>query len=317
MINETGPLVTIGLPTYNRAGGYLKQALQSALAQTYPHIEIIVSDNCSSDHTEAVVKSFDDPRLRYVKHPENIGLANNFNFCLEQARGVYFLLLHDDDLIDPDFIEVALASANGRTDLGIIRTGVRAIDGQGNVFHEAPNLVVGLSTAGFFRGWFAHKTSWYFCNTLFNTQRLKEIGGLHSNHELLQDGMAITQLAAKYGRADVPEIKASFRKHAGELTFAAKVGHWCEDFLDLLNLMCSLAPESEAVLRAEGSRFFAKLGYNHAKAVKSPLKRLKTYFIVFKKFDYKHLPPPIEYFIQRNRLRGQKIKQTLVGGKSL
>jgi len=48
-------LVTIGIPTYNRADGYLREALGAALAQTYPHLEILVADNASSDHTDTVV----------------------------------------------------------------------------------------------------------------------------------------------------------------------------------------------------------------------------------------------------------------------
>jgi glycosyltransferase involved in cell wall biosynthesis len=293
------PLVTIGIPTYNRANRYLKQALQSAVDQTYPNIEIIVSDNCSTDNTEMVVKSFADSRIRYFKHTTNIGAAKNFNYCLEQARGVYFLMLHDDDLIDPDFVEICIQRANSRNDIGIIRTGTREIDSQGKVLHETKNMVGDLSTAEFFRGWFAYKTSFYLCSTLYHTQGLREIGGFQSKQQLLQDGMTIAQLAAKYGRVDVEEVKASFRKHEGELTFAARVGDWCEDFLSLLDLMIKLVPESEDPIRVEGTRFFAKLCYNRAKAIKSPLQRLKAYFIVYHKFNYRHLPPPIYYFIRR------------------
>jgi glycosyltransferase involved in cell wall biosynthesis len=299
MDKQFQPLVTIGIPTYNRADSYLREALASAVNQTYPNIEIVVSDNCSSDHTEAVVTGFNDPRIKYFKHARNIGAANNFNFCLEQAQGAYFLMLHDDDLIDPDFVEVCLKQANYATTYGVIRTGTREIDGQGRILHQTLNRVKGLSTADFFRGWFNYKTAWYLCSTLYNTQRLKEIGGLHSKHQLLQDGMTIAQLAAKYGRVDVEEVKASFRKHEGELTFAAKVGDWCEDFLSLLDLMTKLVPESEDPIRVEGTRFFAKLCYNRAKAIKSPLQRLKAYFIVYRKFKYRHLPPPVAYFIRR------------------
>lgn len=308
MIDSTYPLVTIGIPTYNRAGGYLKQALESAVNQTYPNIEIIVSDNCSPDHTESLVKSFPDPRIRYFKHAQNIGAANNFNFCLEQAKGAYFLLLHDDDLIDEDFVEICIKSANCATDFGVIRTGVREIDAEGNVTHVAPNMVGGLSTEDFFRAWFNYKTSWYLCCTLYNTKELREIGGFQSEKQLLQDGMATAQLAAKFGRVDVQDVKASFRIHGTELTFAARVSDWADDFLTLLGLMCDLVTKDKALVRAEGMRFFSKLSYKHARAVKSPLKRWMAYLIVFKKFNYKYLPSPIRRFIRRSRLHGQDTK---------
>lgn len=55
-MKKNQPLVTIAIPTYNRADGFLKQALQSAINQTYYYLEIIVSDNCSTDTTETIVK---------------------------------------------------------------------------------------------------------------------------------------------------------------------------------------------------------------------------------------------------------------------
>ena len=113
------PLVSIAIPTYNRANGYLREALQASLGQSYPAIEIIVSDNFSSDNTEEVVRSYSDSRIRYFRQSENIGANNNFNFCLDQSRGAYFLLLPDDDLIDRDFIDVCIRAANYNTNIGI------------------------------------------------------------------------------------------------------------------------------------------------------------------------------------------------------
>ena len=67
MSSVTHPLVTIGIPTYNRGDGYLREALESALAQTYENLEIVVSDNCSTDNTGEVVEAYDDPRVSYFR----------------------------------------------------------------------------------------------------------------------------------------------------------------------------------------------------------------------------------------------------------
>jgi glycosyltransferase involved in cell wall biosynthesis len=160
----------------------LRETLTSALNQTYPNIEIIVSDNCSTDSTEAYVESIDDPRIRYFRHAKNIGAPNNFNYCLDQARGDYFLLLHDDDLIDKDFVETCIREASYDTDFGIIRTGTRVVDSKGDILHESENMAAGLPTEDFFRAWFLGKTSFYLCNTLFNTKKLRAIGGRHTGH---------------------------------------------------------------------------------------------------------------------------------------
>jgi glycosyltransferase involved in cell wall biosynthesis len=96
------PLVSICIPTYNRAG-MISKAIESALSQTYRHIEVIVIDNASTDTTAAVVGSFADERLKYVKNERNLGLFGNFNRCIEVARGKYLHILHSDDYIDPGF----------------------------------------------------------------------------------------------------------------------------------------------------------------------------------------------------------------------
>ncbi len=285
------PLVSIGIPTYNRADRFLQEALRSALEQTYPNIEVIVSDNCSKDDTERVVQGFRSPRLRYFRHETNIGANNNFNFCLEQARGEYFQLLQDDDTIDRDYISTCLEAAAYDTRFGIIRTGTRLINSQGDVAAELPNCAAGLALDECLLAWFGNRTSFYLCSTLFNTAGLREMGGFGSRHNLFQDVMAEVRLAARLGRVDVREAKASFRKHDGEMTFAARVGHWCEDSIQLLDILRSLTGEKGRLIEREGMRFLAGLNYKRARAVRSPVQRLHAYFTVYRAFRYQWPPP--------------------------
>ena len=299
MAHNSHPLVTIAIPTYNRANSYLKYSLQSASKQTYQNIEIIVSDNCSKDNTEEVVRNVNDPRIIYFRQSTNIGPNRNQNFCLEQAKGDYYLQLHDDDMIDNDFVELCMKAVNYSTNIGIIQTGVRVIDSEGNVMDETRNRMKGESIEEFFRGWFSAKTSWYLCNTLFNTQKLKAIGGFPLSQT--DDGIAITKLV-KFGRVDVEDVKASFRKHSEEITFAVKVKEWCEDYLYLLDQMCELIPDKNKVaFRNDGMRFFSMLNYNRARAVKSPFKQIISYLIVYRKYHYFpsswQLPPHIAKMI--------------------
>jgi len=108
MKNECS-LITIGIPTYNRAA-LLVRAIHSARAQTYTNLEIIISDNASSDETEGLCRSLmnSDSRIRYVRQTENIGAAGNFNCVLVQARGEFFMWLGDDDWLDLDYVENCL-----------------------------------------------------------------------------------------------------------------------------------------------------------------------------------------------------------------
>lgn len=89
--------------TYNRAK-YLRESIASVLASTFTDFTLTVVDNCSTDDTEEVVKSFDDPRLKYVKHEENIGGINNINSAIKMSTGDYIVLFHDDDMMKPDML---------------------------------------------------------------------------------------------------------------------------------------------------------------------------------------------------------------------
>lgn len=105
-LNTEFPLVSVGIPTFNRPNG-LKRTLENITAQRYKNLEIIVSDNCSTDvDVEAVVQSFmqNDLRISYHRQITNIGSWQNFLFVLKKARGDYFMWAADDDEWEPDFV---------------------------------------------------------------------------------------------------------------------------------------------------------------------------------------------------------------------
>lgn len=295
-------LVSIGIPTYNRAATYLPQALASALTQTYPHVEIIVSDNASSDGTPAFVAGIDDPRVRYIRHPVGIGANGNANFCLDQARGEYFLLLHDDDLLDPDFVEACLEAARAAPGAGVIRTGTRVISQAGATQAEYPNNAGGLETGAFFLGYFRGVTAFYFCSTLFHARSLREVGGLRSRRSRLEDCLAIVRLAARYGRADVRAVKASYRLHGTKLGLSSRMDEWCEDSLQLLEEMVALAPQHRASLRHEGLKFLSGRNYARAGKLTHPLVRVRAYATIVRSFGWRYPPPAVRAFVVRNPL---------------
>lgn len=98
------PLVSVVLPTYRRAH-LLAQAIRSVLAQTYANLELIVVDDNSPDETAAVVQSFDDPRIRYLKNDPNLKLPRALNRGFSEARGDLLTWTSDDNLLDPQAIE--------------------------------------------------------------------------------------------------------------------------------------------------------------------------------------------------------------------
>jgi hypothetical protein len=100
------PRVTVGIPTYNRAAG-LERTLGSVRAQTFADLEILISDNASTDATPQVCAqaAAADQRVRVLRHEANAGLTANFNAVLGAARGEYVMVVADDDWLDPDYVE--------------------------------------------------------------------------------------------------------------------------------------------------------------------------------------------------------------------
>ncbi|HEU0086639.1 MAG TPA: glycosyltransferase family 2 protein [Pseudonocardiaceae bacterium] len=98
-------LVSIGLPVRN-GEQFLAGAVRSVLAQDHHHLELVISDNASDDGTQEICREFaqSDPRVRYYRQSENIGLLNNFIRVQELAAGTYFKWLGDDDWLAPTYV---------------------------------------------------------------------------------------------------------------------------------------------------------------------------------------------------------------------
>jgi glycosyltransferase involved in cell wall biosynthesis len=114
VVVTAGPLVTIAVPTFNRATA-LERCLESARDQSHPAIDIVVYDNASTDDTEAVVERVlgAHPRARYVRHDTNLGALANYRAGLDEARGEYFMWLADDDWLAPDYVEHCVEALRG------------------------------------------------------------------------------------------------------------------------------------------------------------------------------------------------------------
>lgn len=104
-MSKTNPLVTVGLPVFN-GEKYLNGALESLLGQEYENLEIVISDNASTDRTPEILEEWKkrDDRIRLYRNGQNLGGAANFNRVLELARGEYFRWAGHDDLLDPRMI---------------------------------------------------------------------------------------------------------------------------------------------------------------------------------------------------------------------
>lgn len=125
-------LVSVVIPTYNRPK-YLREAIQSAVKQTYKNIEIIVSDDGSLENPQEIVESFQDPRIRFRRNPKNLGIAENVIHAFKEAQGKYVASLNDDDIWNEDFLEKLVPHLEANSNLVIAFSDHHVMDSDGTV----------------------------------------------------------------------------------------------------------------------------------------------------------------------------------------
>lgn len=145
-MQSANPLVSIGLPVRN-AGKRVVDVVTSVLAQDHPHLELVISDNASTDDTEKVCRELarSDDRIAYHRQAENVGLLNNFVYAIGAAHGEYFRWIGDDDRLEPTFVSQCLKAFADDPRLILVTTGM-AYAGPDGVAHSASYEGTGLGS---------------------------------------------------------------------------------------------------------------------------------------------------------------------------
>ena len=124
--------VTIGMPVFNGAN-YVAEAVDSILAQTFGDLELVISDNASTDATEEICRGLAarDRRIRYLRQPPNVGAAANHNLAFAAAESRYFKWASHDDLLHPRFLAATVAVLDARPEVTIASPASTLIDAHG------------------------------------------------------------------------------------------------------------------------------------------------------------------------------------------
>lgn len=127
------PGVSIGLPVFN-GEAFLREALDDLLGQTYTDFELVISDNASTDETEAICRSYADrdARIRYVRSDANHGAAWNFNRAFELSRAPYFKWAACDDRLESTFVARCVAALDADPEVVLAYPTAIDIDDEGN-----------------------------------------------------------------------------------------------------------------------------------------------------------------------------------------
>ena len=234
------PLVTIGIPTRNRAG-LLAEALQSALNQTYENIEIIVSDNASEDGTANYLNTAIDTRLKRIRQDKVLPMKQNWQCCLQRASGDYFMLLSDDDVLLPTAVESLIGMfEHGKRPEFVYGSVVFVDHTSGDVPSEivmrGPKQESGLDLIIGLLQW---KRAVPLCGALFPTLPLLNSGGfIKGNLDLACDVSAWVRLihAGSIVRC-APTVVARYSFYSANTTNRTSTQTWVEDLTHLEQLI--------------------------------------------------------------------------------
>ena len=205
--------VTIAIPTLNRAA-YFRLALESARAQSYSNLEIVVSDNASTDDTPTVVAEFaGDPRIKALRQDIKLSMVENWNACVAAATGDHFLMLSDDDLLEPGAIAALVQGyEQGDDSVGMVYCRGRVIDENGDVVNVGPVSPARETAEDIVLEFFRSRRATYACSILF--RRSDVLDGYTAELPLLTDAAQWMQAVARRGHAVfVERTLISYRKH--------------------------------------------------------------------------------------------------------
>lgn len=142
------PRLTIGVPVYN-GEAYLDQALSSVVAQDYDDMEIVISDNGSTDGTPDIIAGYlTDPRVRLVRHHRNRGGVWNVNYLVGEARGQFFKWAYYDDRLRPGYVRTCMDALDAHGSGAVsVHTRVVIIDEHGSFLEERDDDALGLDAS--------------------------------------------------------------------------------------------------------------------------------------------------------------------------
>lgn len=214
------PTVSVGMPVYN-GETYLEVAISSVLSQTFDDLELIISDNASTDRTAEICQDYAarDRRVRYFRNPHNLGAAPNYNLAFSHARGRYFKWLAHDDRMTPTYLAKTVRVLDERTDAVLCNSVVQYIDQNGapiGLYNTGLSLADSPSAAARF-AWMVLRS--HSCVDFFGLIRRETLqdslqhGSFHG-----ADRALLAQLAIRGRLIQLPAPLVEMREHPNRYT---------------------------------------------------------------------------------------------------
>ena len=260
------PPVSVNMCCYN-SERYLARAVQSVLDQTFKEFELIIVNDGSSDRTEEIVRTFEDPRIRY-EYQENRGLAATRKRALELSRGKYIAFLDHDDLWVRDKLALQIPLMEARDDVAVVYGNAATIDGDGNVISENwagfrardGNVFADLLLDGNFVNW---------QTVVIRRSLLERVGGFRP-YKIAEDYDLLLRCAVDHMFVGIDCVLAQFRRHTSNYSYSRigdpfhsrrRLGEQWVELLEIKEYWLANLPPQHTQLIPALQRDIAKLHY--------------------------------------------------------
>jgi glycosyltransferase involved in cell wall biosynthesis len=215
-------LVSVGLPVRNGAQT-LRGVVSSVLAQDHERLELVISDNASTDDTEELCRELaqDDSRIVYHRQPRNIGLLNNFIFAMRAAKGTFFRWIGDTDRLAPNYVSRCLEAFAEDSRLILVTTQIRYI-GPDGASRTYPYFGTALRSDDPVERFCGFLQSGMELDPMYALLRRHSVASIRRHNMIIEDEVYATKLAMAGPWGHVPEVLADRHYEPTRLSATAR-----------------------------------------------------------------------------------------------
>jgi glycosyltransferase involved in cell wall biosynthesis len=224
---------SIVIPAYNRPH-MLRQAISSCLRQTTEDFEVLISDDCSEDSLDLIANGFCDSRIRYLRSPNRLGAVRNHRYGVENSVGQYVKILHSDDILLPNCLELAGAALEANCSAAAVYFACIYVIGDSIVgVSRIPRLCYANRYTFVHNQWLDKLPGVGPTCCLFRRSSYQQVGGYLPELSLAYDWEIYMKFMRNSGGVIfLPEILCGYRQHDGQVTHSSSR----EGLYDMLNL---------------------------------------------------------------------------------
>ena len=210
------PKVTVLMPVYN-AGKFLREAVDSILAQSFTDFEFLIIDDGSTDGSQSIVRSYDDSRIRFVQNEKNIGVAATLNRGFDLARGEYIARMDADDISMPHRLERQIDFMEESPEVGVSGTWIRLFGDQPRVVDRCP---VGASVV---KAYMLFDNPLYHPTVIMQRNLIEKYNLRYDSHfNRAEDYDLWLRAANHFLLNNLPEVLVMMRHHKNSITNTTK-----------------------------------------------------------------------------------------------